>query len=139
MSGIDIKRLDKTIGSAQDYLFSRQYDEGYWYGLLEADVTVVTDFIPLMRIFGIRNPDREKKVIKYAVKHQNRDGSWSLFYGGPGSVDVTLRTYFSLKICGVSPDLDYMNRAKKFIKENGGIEATNTYTKIILALFGQYS
>ncbi len=139
MSGTDIKKLDKTIEAAQEYLLSRQHDGGYWYGLLEADVTVVTDFIPLMRIFGIRHPDREKKAVKYALDRQGSDGSWSLFYGGQGNIDVTLRTYFGLKICGTSADNEYMKRAKKFILQNGGIEATNTYTKIILALFGQYS
>ena len=139
MSEVDIKRLDKTIGSAQEYLLSRQHDGGYWYGLLEADVTVVTDFVLLMRIFGSRYPDREKKAIKYALDRQGSDGSWSLFYGGQGNIDATLRTYFGLKICGIPADNECMKRAKKFILQNGGIEATNTYTKIILALFGQYS
>jgi len=139
MSKIDPKKLDSSIEKAQEYLLSRQHEDGYWMGLLEADVTVVTDFLPLMRIFGIRNPEREKKVMKYALERQNSDGSWSLFYGGTGNIDATLRTYFGLKMCGISPKMDHMERAKKFIMENGGIEATNTYTKIILALFGQYS
>lgn len=139
MSKIDIKKLDKTIENARGYLLSRQHDDGYWHGLLEADVTVVTDFIPLMRIFGIKAPDREKKAIKYALDRQSSDGSWGLFYGGQGNIDVTLRTYFGLKMCGISTDNEYMKKAKKFILQNGGVEATNTYTKIVLALFGQYS
>lgn len=133
------KKLNTSISKAQEYLFSRQHQDGYWIGLLEADVTVVTDFIPLMRIFGVRDPDREKKAVKYALKRQREDGSWSLFYGGSGSLDVTIRTYFGLKMCGISPGEEYMKRAKRFILDNGGIEGTNTYTKIILALFGQYS
>jgi squalene-hopene/tetraprenyl-beta-curcumene cyclase len=139
MLKIGDKKLDTCIEKAQEYLFSKQHEDGYWIGLLEADVTVVTDFIPLMRIFGIKDKSREKKAIKYALERQNEDGSWSLFYKGSGSLDVTIRTYLGLKICGISPDQEYMKAAKRFILDNGGIEATNTYTKIILALFGQYS
>lgn len=139
MPEVDFIKLDACISKAQEFLFSRQHKDGYWIGLLEADVTVVTDFIPLMRIFGIKDPAREEKAIKYALKRQNSDGSWSLFYGGKGNIDVTLRTYFGLKICGICTDEDYMKKAKDFIMASGGIEATNTYTKIILALFGQYS
>ena len=42
-------------------------------------------------------------------------------------------------MCGISPEKEYMKRAKRFIMENGGIEVTNTYTKTILESFGQYS
>jgi len=139
MLKIGDKKLDICIDKAKEYLFSKQHEDGYWIGLLEADVTVVTDFIPLMRIFSIRDESREKKAIKYALERQNKDGSWSLFHGGSGSLDVTIRTYLGLKISGISPDQEYMKAAKKFILDNGGIEAANTYTKIILSLFGQYS
>jgi squalene-hopene/tetraprenyl-beta-curcumene cyclase len=139
MLKIEDKKIDTCIEGAQEYLLSRQHKDGYWIGLLEADVTVVTDFIPLMRIFGIRDQDREKKAIQYALRRQNEDGSWSLFYGGRGSLDAAIRTYFGLKLCGIPPHREYMKKAKRFILDNGGIEAANTYTKIILALFGQYS
>ena len=99
---IDLE-LEKAIVNARDALLALQHEDGYWIGLLEADVTVVTDFIPLMRIFGIEDESREKKAIKYALERQNEDGSWSLFYKGSGSLDVTIRTYLGLKICGISP------------------------------------
>ena len=139
MSKIDLKSLDRTIGSAQEYLLSRQNDDGFWMGKLEADVTVAADFMPLMRILGIRNRERDKKAVNSILRQQKADGSWSLYWDGEGNLDVTLRTYFSLKMCGISPCQDYMLRAKNFILEHGGIEGTNTYTKIIMALFGQCS
>jgi len=139
MLKIQDKTLDKCIDRAQQYIFSRQHKAGYWMGLLEADVTVVTDFIPLMRIFGIRDAGRERKAVSYALSRQKADGSWSLYYSGSGDIDATIRTYFGLKICGISAREEYMKKARGFILYNGGIEASNTYTKIILALFGQYS
>lgn len=138
-SKIDIKKVKECIRSSQEYLLSQQHRDGYWMGVLEADVSVVADYIILGRIIGINNVKRKKKAVNYLLGNQNRDGSWSLFWKGKGSLDVTVKAYFCLKICGLSPDKEYMRRARNFILENGGIENTNTYTKIILALFGQYS
>jgi len=133
------KKIEEAIRKSQEYLFSKQHEEGYWAGLLEADVTVVTDFLILMLIFGIRNKKRELKAIEYVRKRQHGDGSWSLYYEGQGSLDITLRTYFFLKIAGIDTEEEIMVKARRFILEKGGAEKTNAYTKIILALFGQYS
>jgi len=139
MLSIDTEKIADHIERSQDYLLSRQHKEGYWVGLLEADVSVVSGFIPLIRFLGIENLGKEKKAMDYLLDHQNADGSWSMFYGGQGSLDVTIQTYFGLKFLGLKPENEQLARAKKFILNQGGIEAANTYTKIILALFGQYS
>lgn len=139
MLKIDIKKIVECISSSQEYLLSRQHADGCWMGVLEADVSVVADFIILGRIIGIGDREREKKAVNYFMDNQNSDGSWSLFWKGKGSLDVTVKTYFCLKMCGLSPQEERMEKARKFILENGGIENNNTYTRIILALFGQYS
>ena len=135
---IDYKKLENAIAKSQEYLLSRQHEAGYWSGLLEADASVVSGFILLMRILGERNIEREKKAYNYLTRRQNKDGSWSFFWKGEGSLDVTVQTYFCLKMIGAPMQHELMQRARNFILNNGGIEETNTYTKIILALFGQY-
>ncbi len=132
-------RVSQNIKGCQQYLFSRQQDEGYWMGLLEADASVVSGFIPLARFLGVEDRKMEEKAVNYLLDRQNSDGSWSMFYGDQGSLDVTVQSYFGLKVMGVSPQRGNMAAAKRFILGRGGIEKTNTYTKIILALFGQYS
>ncbi|MGM0365309.1 MAG: squalene--hopene cyclase [Actinomycetota bacterium] len=139
MLTIDRETVSQNIRKSQEYLLSRQHKQGYWVGLLEADVSVVSGFIPLARFLGIEDRKRQEKAINYLLERQNPDGSWSLFYGGRGSIDVTIQTYFGLKVMGMGADSPPMARARKFILEGGGIESANTYTKIILALFGQYS
>ncbi|MBU4451136.1 MAG: hypothetical protein KKE35_07580 [Actinobacteria bacterium] len=135
---MDLKEINISIKSAQNYLLSIQHKEGYWAGLLEADVSVMAGFIPLMRFLGIKDGNKDKKAFNYLHKRQNSDGSWSLYYEGEGSLDVTVQSYFCFKMMGISPDAEFMKKARNFIISNGGIEKTNTYTKIILALFGQY-
>ncbi|MCL6088334.1 MAG: squalene--hopene cyclase [Actinobacteria bacterium] len=138
MSKIDLKKLDCCISDAQNHLLSLQQNEGYWAGILEADVSVVAGFIPLLRFLGIKDIEKEKKAYNYLLERQNNDGSWSLYWKGPGSLDVTVQSYFCLKMTGASPQKEFMQKASNFILAGGGIENTNTYTKIILALFGQY-
>lgn len=131
-------RINKSIKSAQEYLLSVQHSDGYWAGLLEADVSVVAGFIVLSKFLGISDENKDKKAFNYLRNRQNPDGSWSLYYKGEGSLDVTVQSYFCFKMMGFSSGTDFMEKAKKFIISCGGIEKTNTYTKIILALFGQY-
>jgi len=139
MLTIDRKTVSQNIKKSQAYLLSRQHSQGYWVGLLEADVSVVSGFVPLARFLGIRDKAREQKAVNYLLDRQNPDGSWSMFYGGQGSIDVTIQTYFGLKVLGLDAESQPMAGARKFILDKGGIECANTYTKIILALFGQYS
>ena len=135
---MDLKKINISIKSAQDYLLSIQHKEGYWVGLLEADVSVMAGFILLMRFLGIKDENKDKKAFNYLHKRQKLDGSWSLYYKGEGSLDVTVQSYFCFKMMGISSGAEFMKKARDFIISNGGIEKTNTYTKIILALFGQY-
>lgn len=135
---MDLKKINLSIENTQEYLLSLQHKEGYWAGLLEADVSVVAGFIVLMRFIGIKDENNDKKAFNYLHSRQNPDGSWSLYYKGEGSLDVTVQSYFCFKMMGISPDAEFMKNARNFIISSGGIEKTNTYTKIILALFGQY-
>jgi squalene-hopene/tetraprenyl-beta-curcumene cyclase len=139
MLTIELRQLDEAISKTQEYLLSRQNKKGYWVGILEADATVVSGFIPLLRFLNIRDEEFEKKAINYIFKRQNDDGSWSTFYKGPGNINATVQTYFGLKMCGITAQDERMKKAKEFVLKCGGIEETNTFTKIMIALFGQYA
>ena len=114
MSGINIKKLNDCIENSQNYLFSRQSDEGYWVGMLEADVSVVASFITLFRFLGIRDAKRDDKAYNYLRQNQNADGSWSLYAKGAGSLDVTIQSYFCLKMIGIAGKERFYGKSKKF-------------------------
>jgi hypothetical protein len=48
------------------------------------------------------------------------------------------KTYFALKLAGVSPEDPAMAAARRLIRAGGGPVAANVFTKITLALFGEY-
>lgn len=135
----DVSAVDQTIKQAQDYLLGIQSQKGYWVGELEADVTVTAGYMPLMYFMtGKVDPDRQQKVVNYVKGKQQPDGSWSTYYDGAGDLSVTIQAYFALKLAGVSPTEPFMQEAREFVLGHGGITRANVFTKIWLALFGQF-
>jgi len=130
--------IDEAIKRAQDYLLRIQYPEGYWWGELESNVTITAEYLLLTHFLGADAPARWQKIVNYLKNQQLADGSWNIYYAGPGDLNATIEAYFALKLAGVSKDEPFMQRAKEFILAKGGVPKARIFTKIWLALFGQY-
>ena len=134
-----IEKLDQTIFRARDYLLSRQNQlEGYWVGELRCDVSVTADYILLKHVFGKLSREKIDKAIAWILHNQLDDGGWNIYPGGKSEINVSVKVYLALRVCGISPEKDFMKKAEKKIKDLGGIMKTNTFTRILLALFGEY-
>ena len=134
----DVQTLGEAVRRAQEYLLSLQYPEGYWLGELEADSTLTSEYIMLRHFLGRVDPDRERKAANYLRAKQLPDGGWDLFPGSPSDISATVKAYFAFKLMGYSPDEPLMLRARENILAKGGVTKVNVFTKITLALFGQY-
>lgn len=130
--------LRRAVALTRDHLLQQQHPDGYWVGELESDLSVTAGYIPFMRYLGVDVGDRKQKVSRVLRRAQLPDGSWSSYCGGPGNLDVSIQVYLSLKLLGHSASEPLMERARTFILGQGGVERANTFTKIMLALFGQY-
>jgi squalene-hopene/tetraprenyl-beta-curcumene cyclase len=138
-SDIFPERMDTAIRLAQASLLKRQNPSGYWAGELRADASVPAGYIPLMVFMrGEFDPQRAKRIVNSVKAQQNPDGSWSSHYAGPGDLNVSIQTYFGLKLAGVSGQEPFMQRGRDFILSQDGIRKSSVFTKIWLALFGQY-
>ncbi|MGE0486919.1 MAG: squalene--hopene cyclase [Gammaproteobacteria bacterium] len=129
--------LQAGLSRAAQALLGRQADDGHWRFDLEADATIPSEYILLQHFLKRRNKEREEKISRYLRRRQNRNGSWSLYHGGPGEMSATVKAYFALKLMGHSVDAPYMVRARHWVHSNGGAESVNVFTRITLALFGQ--
>jgi squalene-hopene/tetraprenyl-beta-curcumene cyclase len=49
-----------------------------------------------------------------------------------------VKAYFVLKLLGDDPDTDHMRRTREIILDLGGLDACNSFTRIYLAIFGQF-
>ena len=92
--------LDDVIRNCQQHLLETQYREGYWWGELESNATITAEYLMLTHFLGIGEKKRWDQVAKYLLSMQREDGTWSVFYGGPGDLNVTVEAYFALKLTG---------------------------------------
>lgn len=131
--------LEEALQRSEVWLIGRQDpDEGFWVEELEADTTLTSEYLMLRRYLGLVDPEREAKAVRYLQDTQLGDGGWPIFSEGPMDISASVKAYFALKLTGVSQDEPSMQKARQAILAKGGVVSANVFTKITLALFGQY-
>lgn len=133
-----ISPVDAAIAAAQRRLLSLQAPDGHWCGELEGDTILESEYVLLMHAIGRGNAPRVAKAVEYIRRKQLSDGGWTHYHGGPIEVGGSVKAYFALKLAGDDPDSEPMARARRAILDHGGVEACNSFTKIVLAMFGQF-
>ena len=135
---IDDTRLSAAIDGATRWLLQAQSGDGYWWGELEANVSITAEYLLLTHQLGIADRDIWAKIARYLRHHQQPEGYWAQWYGGPGELSTSIEAYFALKLAGEDPDAPHMRRAREWILAGGGIAKARVFTKLWLALFDQY-
>ncbi len=130
--------VSEAVKNTLSYYLDRQHPDGYWWDELESNVTMISEYLMLLHFLGLRDEERDKKIVHNILRNQRADGTWSLFYGGRGDLSTTVEAYFALKLAGFSADDESLRKAGEFILREGGIETSRAFTKIYLALFGLY-
>lgn len=132
------KALDEAIRRSQDYFLRTQHPDGYWIGELETNVCMAAEYLLLTHFLGVRNEERWAKAANYIRSQQRPDGTWAIFHGGPPDLNATIEAYFALKLAGVSYHNPSMRKAREWVRSAGGVPKARVFTKIWLALFGQW-
>ena len=130
--------VDQAVGRCQQYFRETQYADGYWWGELESNPTMEAEYLMLCRFLGRDDPERWRKVSNYILNKQRDDGSWGQYFQAPGDLSTTVECYFALKLAGHSGDSAPLAKAREFILSKGGVPKVRVFTKIWLALFGQW-
>ncbi len=131
-------RLREALERTQEYFFRTQHEDGYWWGELESNPTMEAEYIMLTHFMGSDEGDRIPRVAEDIRRRQSDDGSWRMYYGAPGDLSTSIECYFALKLAGDPADAPHMARARAFILAQGGVPQARVFTKIWLALFGQW-
>ena len=129
----------EVVHRSQAYFTSTQAPEGYWWGELESNATMEAEYLLLTHFLGIGDRDTWRKLANHLFKVQREDGTWGQYYGAPGDLSTSIECYFALKLAGVSADDPRLVKARGFILSKGGVPRSRVFTKIWLALFGQWS
>jgi squalene-hopene/tetraprenyl-beta-curcumene cyclase len=130
--------LAHAISRAQENLLRLQHADGYWVGELFVDSTLCSDYILFMHWADEVDPVLQEKCVAHICRRQLPDGGWNIYEGGPSEVNATVKAYFALKLAGHAPTQPWMQEARACVLRLGGIPRMNTYSKLYLALLGQF-
>lgn len=132
-------RVLETVQRARSYLLSLQHEEGWWKGELETNVTMDAEDLLLRRFIGVDDEQTTAEAARWIRSCQRDDGTWANFYGGPADLSTTVEAYTALRLAGDPAEAPHLRRAREYILDSGGLEATRVFTRIWLAMFGEWS
>ena len=127
-------RLDDAIDRATGRLLELQHPGGWWVGELESNATMIAQHLFWHHVLGLRTPDLDRKIANELLARQRDDGTWSIWFEGPADLSTSVEAYAALKLAGVDPG----DKARDYIRSEGGIPKTRIFTKCFLALLGQW-
>ena len=132
------EEIARAITRAQENLLRQQRPDGHWCGELIVDSTLCSDYILFMHWCGEVDAQLQRRCVRHILKRQLPDGGWSIYHGGPSEINASAKAYFALKLAGCSVDAPFMQEARANIIRRGGIPQMNTFSKLYLALLGQF-
>ncbi len=132
--------VDDGIKSIINILEKDQTPDGSWDYPFETGVTTDAYTIILLRSLGIHDEKLIHGLASRIMNRQEENGAWKVFHDETGgNLTATLEAYYGLLYSGyIKKEERRMQDAKRFILQQGGIEKVNFFTKIMLALTGQY-
>ncbi len=133
-----LEGVEQVVESARRWLLAQQAADGHWCGELEGDTILESEYVLTMHFLGRREESRVAKAGEYIRRKQLQGGGWAIYEGGPPNVSASVKSYLVLKMLGDSPEAEHMRRAREIILRLGGIDACNSFTRIYLAIFGEY-
>jgi squalene-hopene/tetraprenyl-beta-curcumene cyclase len=131
--------VSEALRRASAHLLSLRQSDGWWQGELATNVTMDAEDLLFREFLGIRTADQTSAAARWIRSQQRADGTWANFHGGDGDLSTTVEAYVALRLAGDPVEADHMVSAASWITSRGGLAATRVFTRIWLALFGEWS
>ena len=123
---------------SRKWLLARQHPEGYWVGELEGDTILESEYALYLHYMGWGDPETYRLLANHVLQHRNPEGGWAIFPGGPTDISATVKCYILLRLAGHGVEEELMRGVRETILRHGGIVKVNSFTKIYLALVGEF-
>ncbi|MEV4596899.1 squalene--hopene cyclase [Amycolatopsis sp. NPDC049253] len=130
---------EETLTAAVGFLRGEQDPSGWWKGELATNVTMDAEDLLLRQFLGILTEQQKTESARWIRSQQRDDGTWATFPGGPADLSTTVEAWVALRLAGDPADAPWLVEAAGWIRANGGLESTRVFTRIWLAMFGQWS
>jgi len=132
-----------AVGAAliagREHLRGLQNPDGWWKGELETNVTMDAEDLLLRHILGIRGDAETERAAVWIRSQQRADGTWANFADGPADLSTTVEAYVALRLAGDDTEAPHLAKAAQFIRNEGGLAASRVFTRMWLAMVGQWS
>ena len=134
------QRIEAEINRLISILKKAQASDGSWLYPFETGISTDAYMIILLRTLEINDEELIQALVERILSRQEENGSWKLFYDEEeGNVTATVEAYYALLYSGYRKKNDKeLLAAKRRILKLGGIEKIHMFSKIMLALTGQY-
>lgn len=133
-----VERAARAADRSRAHLLSQQSADGFWHFSMEANATMDAQYVFANRLLGRSKPEVERRLADHLLATQQADGSWPLYFGGPGHLSCSIEAYLALKLVGHDAQEPALVRAREFILSQGGVARAQVFTRIYLAFFGQF-
>jgi squalene-hopene/tetraprenyl-beta-curcumene cyclase len=127
-----------AVERARAHLLGLQHADGYWWGELESNATMTAEHLFLLCLFDRADAATKRKVATELLETQRDDGSWPVWFGGPPDLSVAVEAYYALRLAGIPADDPRMERTRDLVRAMGGVNRTRFFTRLWLAVMGQY-
>jgi squalene-hopene/tetraprenyl-beta-curcumene cyclase len=133
-----VEAAGAALDRAVEWLRDHQAEPGWWKGDMETNVTMDAEDLLMRQFLGVRTAEQTQASARWIRRHQRADGTWANFAGGPPDLSTTVEAYVALKLAGDDVDAPHMAAARRYVLANGGLESTRVFTRVWLALFGEW-
>ena len=128
----------QALARARDHLLGLQDPQGWWKGELETNVTMDAEDLLLREFLRIRTRSRPRRRRAGSRRSSARTAPGPTSTAGPPTCPPRSRPTSRCGSPATSPAEPHMARAAACIRARGGIAATRVFTRIWLALFGEW-
>ncbi len=134
---MDMKRVNERIDELVKEAVSHQEKNGSFHYCFENSLLTDAVMIVLIRTLGLKEETLVDQLVHRLLMNQSRGGYWKLFEDDEGNLSATVQAYHSLLYSGkIKREHTQMKKAERYIQKWGGIEKTDSMTKVFLALNG---
>jgi len=133
------RAAERALRRGRERLLALQQEPGYWKAELETNVTMDAEDLMLRQFLGIRGEQETREAAAWIRSQQRSDGGWGIYAGGPSDLSTTVEAYTALRLAGDPPDSAAMKLAVERVRDGGGLESARVFTRLWLALFGEWS
>ncbi|HEX2465882.1 MAG TPA: squalene--hopene cyclase [Thermoanaerobaculia bacterium] len=137
-AGAELGQVRDAVQAARDYLLSLQRPDGHWCGELEGDTILESEYALTLYFLERRAGGKFQRLANFLRARQDAHGGWTGFPGGPPEVSASTKAYLVLKLAGDDPAAPHMRAARAAILDRGGLDACNSYTRLLLSMFHLY-